>query len=82
MSDDPSRLDYVAPVFRVADLARSLSYYRDQLGFEVEFNYEGFYAGVFRDGCRIHALWEGSFTSKTPTAMSLGSFSRPKRHET
>ena len=54
MSEHPRHLDYVAPVFRVADLARSLSYYRDQLGFEVEFNYEGFYAGVVRDGCRIH----------------------------
>jgi catechol 2,3-dioxygenase-like lactoylglutathione lyase family enzyme len=48
------RLDYGAPVFRVADLARSLAYYRDRLGFEVEFEYEGFYAGVVRDGCRIH----------------------------
>lgn len=47
-------LSYVAPVFRVSDLARSLSYYHDRLGFEVEFNYEGFYAGVLRDGCHIH----------------------------
>lgn len=47
-------LNYVAPVFPVADLARSLSYYQHQLGFEVEFNYEGLYAGVLRDGCRIH----------------------------
>ena len=54
MSERPSRLSYVAPVFRVADLARSLAYYRDRLGFEVEFVYEGFYASVIRDGCRIH----------------------------
>jgi catechol 2,3-dioxygenase-like lactoylglutathione lyase family enzyme len=54
MSGHPGRLTYVAPVFRVADLARSLAYYRDRLGFEVEFEYEGFYAGVVRDGCRIH----------------------------
>lgn len=54
MSGDLGSLKYVAPVFRVADLARSLSYYRDQLGFEVEFTYEGFYASVLRDGCRIH----------------------------
>ena len=47
-------LDYVAPVFRVADLTRSLSYYCDKLGFEVEFNYQEFYASVLRDGCRIH----------------------------
>jgi catechol 2,3-dioxygenase-like lactoylglutathione lyase family enzyme len=48
------RLAYVAPVLRVADLARSLAYYRDRLGFEVEFDYEGFHVGVVRDGCRIH----------------------------
>ena len=54
MSAHPKSLNYVAPVFRVVDLARSLSYYSDQLGFEVEFNYEGFYAGILCDGCRIH----------------------------
>ena len=53
--DDPSAsLSYIAPVFRVADLSRSLAFYRDQLGFAVEFVYEDLYAGVCRDGCRIH----------------------------
>ena len=47
-------LSYVAPVLRVKDLDRSISYYRDALGFEVEFNYGGAYASVVRDGCRIH----------------------------
>lgn len=51
---DLSKLNYIAPVFRVADLPRSLSYYRDKLGFEIEFNYADFYVGVFRDGCHIH----------------------------
>ena len=54
MAEHPHSLVYVAPVFRVTDLQRSLSYYRDFLGFEVEFDYEGFYAGVLRDGCRVH----------------------------
>lgn len=53
-NDDGGRLQYVAPVLRVADLARSVAFYRDQLGFAVEFEYEGFYAGLVRDGCRIH----------------------------
>ncbi|MBS0431564.1 MAG: hypothetical protein JSS21_04060, partial [Proteobacteria bacterium] len=44
----------VAPVFLVADLARSLAYYRDGLGFDPEFVHGDFYAGVARDGCRIH----------------------------
>ena len=47
-------LTYIAPVFRVADLARSIEFYRDRLGFEVEFTYENFYASVWRDGCRLH----------------------------
>lgn len=47
-------LAYIAPVLRVGDLRRSLGFYRDLLGFEVEFLYEGFYASVWRDGCRIH----------------------------
>ena len=45
---------HIAPVFRVADFSRSLAFYRDQLGFTVEFVYESFYAGVCRDGCHIH----------------------------
>ena len=47
-------LHYVAPVLRVAQLERSLAYYRDRLGFDVEFVYEGFYASVIRDSCRVH----------------------------
>jgi catechol 2,3-dioxygenase-like lactoylglutathione lyase family enzyme len=54
MHQTPSRLNFVAPVLRVADLARSVAYYRDQLGFDVEFEYEGVYASVVRDGCRVH----------------------------
>lgn len=54
MSELGRSLHYVAPVFRVADLSAALEYYRARLGFEIEFNYEGFYAGVLRDGCRVH----------------------------
>jgi catechol 2,3-dioxygenase-like lactoylglutathione lyase family enzyme len=54
MSSTPGSLRYVAPVFQIADLARSLAYYRDRLGFELEWSYEGFYASVVRDGCRVH----------------------------
>lgn len=45
---------YVAPVFCVAVLARSLAYYCDCLGFALEFIHGNFYAGIERDGCRIH----------------------------
>jgi catechol 2,3-dioxygenase-like lactoylglutathione lyase family enzyme len=49
-----TRLTHVAPVLRVADLSRSLAYYCDCLGFDVEFVYEATYASVVRDACRIH----------------------------
>ena len=54
MNEGPKKLIYIAPVFQVADVPRSLSFYRDQLGFMVDFVHEGFYAGVSRDGCHIH----------------------------
>jgi catechol 2,3-dioxygenase-like lactoylglutathione lyase family enzyme len=54
MHQSPSSITFVAPVLQVSDLARSVAYYRNQLGFQVEFEYEGFYASVLRDGCRVH----------------------------
>lgn len=44
----------IAPQFLVDDLERAVACYRDDLGFEVDFIYEGFYAGVSRDGRSIH----------------------------
>jgi len=32
-------LAYIAPVFRVADLAESIAFYRDRLGFQVELGF-------------------------------------------
>ena len=54
MNEAPGILNYIAPVFRVADISRSLAFYREQLGFSLDFVFEGFYAGVSRDGCQIH----------------------------
>ena len=44
----------IAPQFLVDDLDRAIAYYRDTLGFTVDFTYESFYAGVSRDGFMIH----------------------------
>jgi hypothetical protein len=49
-----ARLIGIAPQFLVDDLNISLPYYRDKLGFGIDFCYESFYAGVSRDGCTIH----------------------------
>jgi catechol 2,3-dioxygenase-like lactoylglutathione lyase family enzyme len=54
MNESPKSLSCIAPVFLVADISRSLAFYRDQLGFSVDFVFESFYAGVSRDGCQIH----------------------------
>lgn len=44
----------IAPQFLVEDLDRAIAYYRDRLGFELDFVYESFYASVSRDGFAIH----------------------------
>ncbi len=44
----------VAPQFLVDDLPAALAYYRDRLGFNTDFVYESFYAGVSRNGFSIH----------------------------
>ena len=44
----------VAPQFLVDDLRAAIAYYRDALGFTLDFCYESFYAGVSRDGVAIH----------------------------
>jgi len=52
--DRATRLTGIAPQFLVADLDRSIAYYRDKLGFELDFVYQSFYASVVRDGFAIH----------------------------
>jgi catechol 2,3-dioxygenase-like lactoylglutathione lyase family enzyme len=48
------QLSAIAPQFLVDDLDRAIAYYRRQLGFQVDFTYERFYASVSRDGIAIH----------------------------
>jgi uncharacterized glyoxalase superfamily protein PhnB len=49
-----ARLRSIAPQFLVDDLEAALAYYRERLGFVVDFVYESFYASVSRDGAAIH----------------------------
>ena len=49
-----THLTGIAPQFLVDDLDRAIAYYCDQLGFELDFNYQSFYASVQRDGFAIH----------------------------
>jgi catechol 2,3-dioxygenase-like lactoylglutathione lyase family enzyme len=49
-----THLTGIAPQFLVDDLDRAIAYYRDKLGFNLDFKYQSFYASVTRDGCAIH----------------------------
>jgi catechol 2,3-dioxygenase-like lactoylglutathione lyase family enzyme len=49
-----ARLLGIAPQFLVDDLEGAIAYYREQLGFAVDFRHGGFYASVSRDGIAIH----------------------------
>ena len=70
MNDRDVSLSHIAPVFRVRDLARSIRFYEEQLGFELDFSYEDFYASVRRDGCYIH------LKCALPTARDQAVFER------
>ena len=49
-----ARLTGIAPQFVVDDLRQAIAYYRDNLGFQLDFEYQSFYASVSRDGFAIH----------------------------
>jgi catechol 2,3-dioxygenase-like lactoylglutathione lyase family enzyme len=38
----------------VADVERSIHFYTEKLGFELDFRYHDFYAGIIKDGRSIH----------------------------
>ena len=44
----------IAPQFLVDDLDVAIAYYRERLGFHLDFCHESFYASVSRDGFSIH----------------------------
>jgi Uncharacterized protein conserved in bacteria len=44
----------MSPQLLVTDLHKSITFYTEKLGFELEFRYEDFYAGIIKDGCSIH----------------------------
>ncbi len=49
-----AHLQAIAPPFLVDDLETATAYYRDRLGFAVDFTYDSFYASVSRGGALIH----------------------------
>ena len=49
-----STIKKMSPQLLVADIDRSIEFYTKKLGFELEFRYEDFYAGIIKDGYTIH----------------------------
>jgi catechol 2,3-dioxygenase-like lactoylglutathione lyase family enzyme len=49
-----SRVKKMSPQLLVTDIDRSIEFYTKELGFELDFRYEDFYAGIIKDGNSIH----------------------------
>jgi len=50
----PAHVVGIAPQFLVDDLDQAVAYYREKLGFELDFEYESFYASVHVTDAQIH----------------------------
>ena len=49
-----SRIKKISPQLLVTDIEHSIEFYTKKLGFDVEFRYEDFYAGIIKNGYSIH----------------------------
>jgi predicted enzyme related to lactoylglutathione lyase len=49
-----SRIKKMSPQFLVTDIEHSIDFYIKKLGFDLEFRFEDFYAGITKDGYSIH----------------------------
>ena len=49
-----SKIKKMSPQLVVTDIERSIKFYTKTFGFEVDFRYEDFYAGIIKDGHSIH----------------------------
>ena len=48
------KIKKMSPQILVTNLDRSIEFYTNKLGFDVDFRYEDFYAGIIKDGYSIH----------------------------
>jgi len=49
-----AKIKSMSPQFLVNDIDRSIEFYIKNLGFQLNFRYEDFYAGIVNGGCSIH----------------------------
>src|SRR5439155_1543022 len=76
-----AHLQAIAPQLLVDDLDAAIAYYRDRLGFAVDFVYDSFYAGVSRGGVLIHLKHapRRSATGRTARSTSTSTRTWPSR---
>src|SRR4029078_3178529 len=48
------RIKKMSSQFLVTDIDRSIKFYTKTLGFDIDFSYGDFYAGILKDGYSIH----------------------------
>lgn len=48
------KIKQMSPQLLVADIDASIDFYIKKIGFELDFRYEDFYAGISKDGYSIH----------------------------
>lgn len=49
-----ARIKKMSPQFLVTDIDRSVEFYIEKLGFDMDFSYENFYVGISKNGYSIH----------------------------
>lgn len=49
-----SKIKKMSPQLLVTDIEHSIEFYTKTLGFDIEFRYEDFYAGIIKDNYSIH----------------------------
>jgi catechol 2,3-dioxygenase-like lactoylglutathione lyase family enzyme len=54
----------MSPQLLVSDIESSIGFYTKKLGFDVDFRYEDFYAGIIKDGYSIHLKVSRSLVQK------------------
>lgn len=47
-------IQQMSPLLLVADIENAIEFYTNKLGFDIDFRYEDFYAGIIKDGYSIH----------------------------
>jgi catechol 2,3-dioxygenase-like lactoylglutathione lyase family enzyme len=62
----------ITPQLRTTDMASSIHFYTEKLGFTVEFNYEGFYVGLNTGGRHVTSSASTSQTLRSHTLKRAG----------